>query len=75
MNKFQVAGLTLMPAVAAKPPRIAECLTHIECWIVDTLDTRDQAVDKIRRSPARRRRAQRVVRHAGAASRTGRAQP
>jgi flavin reductase (DIM6/NTAB) family NADH-FMN oxidoreductase RutF len=46
MNKFQVAGLTPIPAVAVKPPRIAECLTLIECWIIDTLETGDQAVDK-----------------------------
>jgi len=46
MNKFQVAGLTPIPAAAVKPPRIAECLTHIGCRIIDTLETGDQAVDK-----------------------------
>jgi flavin reductase (DIM6/NTAB) family NADH-FMN oxidoreductase RutF len=41
MNKFQVAGLTPIPAVAVKPPGKAECLTHIEDLIIDTLETGD----------------------------------
>lgn len=43
-NKFHVAGLTPMPSVEVKPPRIAECLTHIECRIVDTLETGDHTI-------------------------------
>jgi len=43
-NKFQVAGLTPIPSVVVKPPRIAECLTHIECRIVDTLETGDHTI-------------------------------
>jgi flavin reductase (DIM6/NTAB) family NADH-FMN oxidoreductase RutF len=39
VNKFQVAGFTPIPATAVKPPRIAECLTHIECRIVNTIET------------------------------------
>ena len=46
MNKFQVAVVTPAPAVPAKPPRIAVCLIHIECRIVDTLAVGDQAVSK-----------------------------
>lgn len=43
-NKFQIAGLTPIPAVVVKPPRIAECLTHIECRIVDTIETGDHTI-------------------------------
>ncbi|MGZ4862547.1 MAG: hypothetical protein ACXV2E_07180 [Halobacteriota archaeon] len=46
MNKFQVAVVTPVAVVAAKSPRIAACLTHIECRIVDTLEMGDQAVGK-----------------------------
>jgi flavin reductase (DIM6/NTAB) family NADH-FMN oxidoreductase RutF len=44
VNKFQVAGLTPIPAVVVKPPRIAECLTHVECQIVDTVETGDHTI-------------------------------
>jgi flavin reductase (DIM6/NTAB) family NADH-FMN oxidoreductase RutF len=44
VNKFQVAGLTPIPAVVVRPPRIAECPTHIECRIVDTVDTGDHTI-------------------------------
>jgi len=70
MNKFLVAGLTLMPAVAVKPPRIAESLTHIECRIIDTLETGDQAVDKSVGDLHNGRCG-----HAGTASRAGGDQP
>jgi flavin reductase (DIM6/NTAB) family NADH-FMN oxidoreductase RutF len=43
-NKFQVAGLTPIPSDVVKPPRIAECATHIECRIVDTLETGDHTI-------------------------------
>ena len=39
VDKFQAIGLTPIPAEVVKPPRIAECPTHIECRIIDTLDT------------------------------------
>jgi flavin reductase (DIM6/NTAB) family NADH-FMN oxidoreductase RutF len=44
VNKFQVAGLTPIPAIVVRPPRIAECATHIECRIVDTVDTGDHTI-------------------------------
>jgi len=44
VNKFQVAGLTPIPSDVVKPPRIAECPTHIECRIVDTLETGDHTI-------------------------------
>lgn len=43
-NKFQIAGLTPIPAVVVKPPRIAECLIHIECRIADTIETGDHTI-------------------------------
>jgi flavin reductase (DIM6/NTAB) family NADH-FMN oxidoreductase RutF len=44
MNKFEVSGLTPIPSEVVKPPRIAECPTHIECRIVDTLETGDHTI-------------------------------
>lgn len=44
VDKFQVAGLTPIPSDVVKPPRIAECPTHIECRIVDTLETGDHTI-------------------------------
>ncbi len=43
-NKFHAAGLTPMPSVEVTPPRIAECVTHVECRIVDTLQTGDHTI-------------------------------
>ncbi len=43
-DKFRVAGLTPIPSIAVRPPRIAECLTHLECRIVDTLETGDHTI-------------------------------
>jgi len=44
LNKFEAAGLTPMPADVVKPPRIAECPTHVECRIVNKLDTGDHTI-------------------------------
>jgi flavin reductase (DIM6/NTAB) family NADH-FMN oxidoreductase RutF len=44
VNKFQIAGLTPIPSEIVKPPRIAECATHLECLIVDTLETGDHTI-------------------------------
>ncbi|MGA3360125.1 MAG: hypothetical protein ABSC87_07950 [Halobacteriota archaeon] len=70
MNKFQVAGLTHIPIIAVKPPRIAERLTHIECRTIDTLETGDQAIDKSAGDVRNGRRGQAVT-----ASRVGRVLP
>ncbi len=43
-NKFYTAGLTPIPSIAVKPPRIAECVTHIECRIIDVFKTGDHAI-------------------------------
>jgi flavin reductase (DIM6/NTAB) family NADH-FMN oxidoreductase RutF len=44
VNKFEVAGLTPIPSQVVKPPRVAECPTHVECRIVDTLETGDHTI-------------------------------
>jgi flavin reductase (DIM6/NTAB) family NADH-FMN oxidoreductase RutF len=44
LDKFVQVGLTPIPALVVKPPRIAECPTHIECRIVDRLDTGDHTI-------------------------------
>ena len=43
-DKFRTAGLTPVPAVAVRPPRIAECVTHVECRIVDRIRTGDHTI-------------------------------
>ena len=44
VDKFQATGLTPIPAVVVKPLRIAECPTHVECRIVDRVDTGDHTI-------------------------------
>jgi flavin reductase (DIM6/NTAB) family NADH-FMN oxidoreductase RutF len=44
LYKFSHVRLTPVPALVVRPPRIAECPTHIECRIVDTLDTGDHTI-------------------------------
>jgi flavin reductase (DIM6/NTAB) family NADH-FMN oxidoreductase RutF len=44
VDKFQATGLTPIPADVVKPPRIAECPTHVECHIPDRVDTRDHTI-------------------------------
>jgi flavin reductase (DIM6/NTAB) family NADH-FMN oxidoreductase RutF len=36
VNELEKAGLTSLPSVKVKPPRIAECLRHFECEVVWT---------------------------------------
>jgi flavin reductase (DIM6/NTAB) family NADH-FMN oxidoreductase RutF len=36
VNELEKAGLTAIPAVKVKPPRIAECRRHFECEVVWT---------------------------------------
>jgi|GEM_PF-1049604 len=43
-DKFQATGLTRIPAVVVKPPRVAERPTHVECRIVDRVDTGDHPI-------------------------------
>ena len=44
LDKFANVGLTPISALVVRPPRIAECSTHIECRIVDRLDTGDHTI-------------------------------
>lgn len=36
VNELEKAGLTALPSIKVKPPRIAECLRHFECEVVWT---------------------------------------
>lgn len=36
IDKFNVFGLTPMPAPKVKPPLVAECLVNLECLVADT---------------------------------------
>ena len=44
VDKFHATGLTPIPAEVVKPPRIAECPTHVECRVVDSRDTGDHTI-------------------------------
>ncbi len=37
INELERAGLTAMPALRLKPPRIEECFQHIECRLCQTI--------------------------------------
>ncbi len=37
VNELEKAGLTPLPALAVKPPRIEECFQHIECRLHDII--------------------------------------
>jgi flavin reductase (DIM6/NTAB) family NADH-FMN oxidoreductase RutF len=44
VDKFQATELTPIPGVVVKPPRIAECPTHVECRLVDRVNTGDHTI-------------------------------
>lgn len=37
VNEFEKAGLTPVPSTIVKPPRVAECLAHLECKVSQIL--------------------------------------
>jgi flavin reductase (DIM6/NTAB) family NADH-FMN oxidoreductase RutF len=41
VDKFALTGLTAIPAQKVRPPLIAECITHLECTVVDVFVTGD----------------------------------
>ncbi len=43
-DKFKEARLTPLKSEKVKPPRIAECLAHVECKLVDKFSTGDHTV-------------------------------
>jgi len=44
VDKFSEAGLTQLPSNKVKPPRIKECVAHLECKLVDELRTGDHTI-------------------------------
>jgi len=44
VNKFERAGLTPLKSLRVRPPRIKECVGHIECKLVDKLRTGDHTI-------------------------------
>ena len=43
-DKFKITGLTPEPAETVKPPRIKECIAHLECKVKDTMVTGDHTI-------------------------------
>lgn len=44
VDKFERTKLTPEPAKKAKPPVIGECIAHLECKLVDQLETGDKTL-------------------------------
>ncbi len=44
VDKFAESGLTQLPSKKVKPPRIKECVAHLECKLVDSLSTGDHTI-------------------------------
>lgn len=42
VDKFKETGLTRQPACALRAPVIAECLAHMECKLLNTVETGDK---------------------------------
>lgn len=39
INEFEKSGLTSLPSVTVKPPRVAECYVQFECQVKDVIET------------------------------------
>ena len=44
VDKFKETGLTPIPALKVKPPRINECFSHIECKVVQSITCGDHTL-------------------------------
>lgn len=44
VDKFKEAGLTPLPSERVKPPRIKECVAHLECKLVEKFQTGDHTI-------------------------------
>lgn len=44
MDKFAATGLTPIPATSVTPPRIKECIGHLECRVVQTYNCGDHTL-------------------------------
>ena len=47
VNELEKAGLTAIPGLKVKPPRIAECFQHIECRLNQIISPSEQQVNFI----------------------------
>jgi len=43
-DKFAEAGLTSIPSKKVRPPRIKECVAHLECKLVEKFQTGDHTI-------------------------------
>ena len=44
VDKFERSGMTILSAKIVRPPLIAECIAHIECNLVSSLETGDHTI-------------------------------
>jgi flavin reductase (DIM6/NTAB) family NADH-FMN oxidoreductase RutF len=44
VDEIALAGLTSIPSMAVKPPRIKECYLHLECKLVEIKDLEDSSL-------------------------------
>lgn len=44
VDKFKETGLTPLPSKKVKPPRIKECVAHLECKLVEKFQTGDHTI-------------------------------
>jgi len=44
INELKKAGLTAMPSVNVSPPRIRDCIAHIECKVTFTMECGDHHI-------------------------------
>jgi flavin reductase (DIM6/NTAB) family NADH-FMN oxidoreductase RutF len=43
-DEIALAGLTSIPSLVVKPPRIKECHLHLECRLLETMDLEDASL-------------------------------
>lgn len=44
MDKFKETGLTPIPSLEVRPPRIEECFGHLECRVVQSITCGDHTL-------------------------------
>lgn len=44
IDKFEATGLTPAPSQSVEPPRVEECVTHLECDLVDSVEAGDHTI-------------------------------
>ena len=43
-DKFEKTGLTPMESIAIKTPGVRECVSHLECKVIDTMEAGDHTI-------------------------------